>query len=296
MALTRWYSGAVLLVVALLVSRHAHSATVADGQHAYDEGRFADARRIWAALVQGDSTDDAAQAGYGLGLIYDLGNGVRSDAQQAFRWYLYAAQAGVTAAEFNVAVMADSGTGTPRDPAIAATWYAKAALHGNHRAEYNLGLLYQTGNGVARNPAMAKLWFSLAERGNVTAARAAMRTDKTIDPPPFVEDDTHRPTLLSVRPTAPVNVELPHPTTSIRSAAFVWVAPQQQKPVRYYLEVVSGGRGEVKNVFGGFTDLSACLVELPSEAALYRWRVYTVSKAAGNADYVASEWSLFSEH
>jgi TPR repeat protein len=127
-------------------------------QSAYAVGRFVDALRIWRPRAeQGD-----VRAAFGLGLLYDLGEGVGQDAAAAYSWYRRAAEAGYVLAEFNLAVMCDSGTGTERNPAEAALWYARAAAHGYARAEYDLAQLYQAGEGVPRNLEMAARWYAVA--------------------------------------------------------------------------------------------------------------------------------------
>jgi TPR repeat protein len=124
-------------------------------QRAYDAGRFEEARSTWAPLAE--AGDPEAQAG--LGLLYDLGQGVPRDAAKAYSWYKRAADAGLARALFNVAVMHDSGTGVPRDTAQAATWYARAAARGHGRAQYNLApamasrrTLPKRSSGIARPP------------------------------------------------------------------------------------------------------------------------------------------------
>jgi Sel1 repeat len=97
------------------------------GQSAYATGRFVEALRIWRPLAESGDP----RAAFGLGLLYDLGEGVGQDAAAAYVWYRTAAEAGVVAAEFNIAVMCDSGVGTARNAAEAAVWYGKAAVLGD---------------------------------------------------------------------------------------------------------------------------------------------------------------------
>ena len=60
------------------------------GRSAYAAGRFIDALRIWwPRAEQGD-----ARAAFGLGLLYDLGEGVGQNAPAAYSWYRRAAEAG----------------------------------------------------------------------------------------------------------------------------------------------------------------------------------------------------------
>ena len=192
------------------------------GQSAYAAGRFIDALRIWRPRAeQGD-----ARAAFGLGLLYDLGEGVGQDAAAAYGWYRRAAEAGYVLAEFNIAVMCDSGTGTARNPTEAALWYARAAAHGYARAEYDLAQLYQSGEGVPRNLDMAASWYAAAAAHGLSAAArkvASLREERrqaTVSPdaaagPPdkvaslreehhaVISPDAAKPTLLPAVPTGP---------------------------------------------------------------------------------------------
>src|SRR5262245_26884838 len=100
-----------LVALLLCIASHASAGSFAAGQRAYDAGSFEDAHRIWGPLA----ASGEAQAAFGLGLLYDLGQGVAQDTAQAYAWYRRAADAGLPAAAFNVAVMHDGGRGVPRD-------------------------------------------------------------------------------------------------------------------------------------------------------------------------------------
>jgi len=229
---------------------------------------------LWLPLscvtaAAGDPGDEA-QAAFDQGLKYDLGQGVPMDQAQAYHWYLQAASAGLPAAEFNVGVMNDSGTGTPKDPAAAATWYARAASHGYQRAEYNLAQLYRTGQGVPRNPDVAAAWLGSPPPARAIASGAA--------------------DLLPVTLVAPGNGD-GLAASQIRGQAieFVWTAPAQPTPVRFFLEVVSIDNNTVRDMFAGYVDQTAWLVDLPDRPGAYEWRVCAVSRN----DYSISPWNFF---
>lgn len=156
------------LLLATLAANPSPSAadTVDNGQRAYDQRRFKEARRIWAPLAEAGD----AEAQISLGLLFDLGQGVPQDPATAYTWYRRAAEAGLSPAQFNVAVMLDSGVVGPRNAVEAAAWYAKAAVQGHHRAQYNLAQLYSSGDGVPRSIARAKAWYRVAAEGGLTAA------------------------------------------------------------------------------------------------------------------------------
>ena len=52
-----------------------------------------------------------AQAQNSLGYMYDAGNGVSQDFEEAAKWYRKAAEQGEASAQFNLGVMYDRGVG-----------------------------------------------------------------------------------------------------------------------------------------------------------------------------------------
>ncbi len=277
------------------------------GQSAYAAGRFIDALRIWRPRAeQGD-----ARAAFGLGLLYDLGEGVGQDAAAAYGWYRRAAEAGYVLAEFNLAVMCDSGVGTARNATEAALWYARAAAHGYARAEYDLAQLYQAGEGVPRNLDMAASWYTAAAAHGLSAAAlkvASLREERSQaavpNGPPdkvaslreerqgAVSPNAAKPTLVPAVPTGP-----PAPSVSGTGEGvqveLSWAAPPQPVPVDFFVQVLAlDTAGAHHRAFTSFLKRSAVLVSLPRAPANYAWRVYTV--AASVPDYVPSAWSYFS--
>ncbi|MCB1757914.1 MAG: sel1 repeat family protein, partial [Gammaproteobacteria bacterium] len=105
------------------------------------------------------------------------------DQQQALYWYEKAAEAGVAAAQLNLAVKLDEGEVVARDQRLAAHWYEQAAVNGEAQAANNLGVLYAMGEGVARNDSQAYIWFDIAARlGNPKASRHRERVARELKP------------------------------------------------------------------------------------------------------------------
>jgi hypothetical protein len=256
------------------------------GQTAYAAGRFVDALSIWRPLAErGDP-----RAAFGLGLLYDLGEGVEQDAAAAYSWYRRAAEAGFVPAEFNLAVMHDSGVGTARNPAAAALWYASAAAHGHPRAEYNLAQLYEAGVGVPHNRDMAEAWYAAAADHGLAAASSKVRSlratgARTTLPAVPLE------ALSAATPIGPPVTQLDGRGDSV-TAELSFAAPMHAMPVVFFVEVAAIERTGTRVAFGSYAKLSAILVELPPTPKHYAWRVYTV--AASIPDHVVSPWRHFS--
>jgi TPR repeat protein len=273
---------------AYAVSLDAREETDRDdpGQSAYAAGRFTDALRIWRPRAErGD-----ARAAFGLGLLYDLGEGVGQDAAAAYGWYRRAAEAGYVLAQFNLAVMCDSGTGTERNPTEAALWYARAAAHGYARAEYDLAQLYQAGEGVPRNLDMAARWYAVAAGHGLSAATlklASLREEARQAP---VSRAAANPMLAPAVPTGAPVASAPGAGESIQ-IELSWDAPSQPVPVDFFVQVLALDRSGPYRVFTSFSKQSAVLVSLPRVPTYYAWRIYTV--AASVPDYAPSAWSFF---
>jgi hypothetical protein len=266
-----------LFAVLFCIASHASAGSFADGQRAYDAGRFEDALGIWGPLA----ASGEVQAQFGLGLLHELGQGVPLDTAAAYGWYRRAAESGLTAAAFNVAVMHDAGRGAPRDMAEAALWYARAAARGHPRAQFNLGQLYSAGEGVPRNPALAEAWYRAAA---ATLPAAAARLPK--QRPPVAKDAV----LAAASPAAPTNGASLAARQDGTTVELVWHAPTSATPVQYFVEVVAFEPAGPRELFAGYRDTSAMLLNL--KPADYAWRVSVVGEEVGR--YAAGVWSRFS--
>ena len=283
MALARVVVAAALLLAVSpgLSGVTATAASFADGQRAYDAGRFEEAYRIWLPLGEAGG----AEAQLGLGLLHDVGHGVAADPALALAWYRRAAEAGLTTAQLNLAVMLDSGRARPRDLAGAALWYAKAAARGHVRAQFNLGQLYAAGDGVPRNPALAVAWYRAAAAGlpaaaaRVNAVRREQRVSASVGSLPIA-------TIA-----APANGAIVSAREEQTTVELVWTATASAVPVQFFVEVVALGADGPRELFAGYHDTSAMLLNLKRAPGDYAWRVSAVSAEA--ARYSTGAWSRF---
>ena len=276
--------------LALATSQAIAGASDNTAEAAYASGRFVDAARLWT--VRAEAGDPRAE--FGLGILYDLGQGVPRDPRAAYQWYSRAALAGLPDAAFNAAALCDTGDGVPRDASLAASWYARAAAHGNRRAQYNLGQLYASGDGVPKNMDQAETWFRTASVDLPAAATRLAEMKRTARPRPSPSADAR---FESVVPVAPADGSVAAVVKAGQPAIveMAWTAPAEPAPVRFFLQILSidadGAGSSSKEVFAAYLDESATLAPVGAAPGHYAWRVYSV--ALDLHRYVASDWVRF---
>ena len=107
----------------------------------------------------------------GLGLKYDLGQGVTRNDREAMQSYRVAAGQGHAGAQFNLGLMYSLGQGVAQDYPEAMKWYRLASRQGHAQAQFNLGGMYAEGQGVAQDYPEAMKWYRLSdEQGNAQTA------------------------------------------------------------------------------------------------------------------------------
>lgn len=127
----------------------------------------AELRSQWSEIREEAGGID--EAIFEIGHIYDSGDGVRQDKQEARKWFQRGAEfehaaalAGWPLAETLYGNNFLDGTGTVKDYAQAMSWYLKAADQGYAVAQYNIGNLYRLGAGVPQDYGKAFEWYRKA--------------------------------------------------------------------------------------------------------------------------------------
>jgi TPR repeat protein len=213
---------AAAVVVVLMISGAA-MADYAAGLAAFNRKDFPHAFSEW---IESAKAGDA-HAQHGLGMLYELGEGVpHADAKAAAEWYqkaaaqnyppainnlarLYAdgrgvaqdlkkaielwsraADAGNVTARFNLGLQYANGSGVPKDLKKAAEHLLKAAESGLPEAQFMIAGFYRDGSGVEKDAAAARLWYDRAATAGFEPAREQLAAlDKpAVSPAPAVED------------------------------------------------------------------------------------------------------------
>jgi len=119
----------LLAVVVVLVAAPACTDFKA-GEEAIDRGDYATALKKFRPLAEQGN----AWAQYALGAMYEKGEGVPPDDNEAVLWYHRAAFQGNSPAQSKLGVMYDHGRGVPQDDVLAHMWWNLAAAQGDEDA------------------------------------------------------------------------------------------------------------------------------------------------------------------
>ena len=157
--LQRLAPSAILIVMLTCFSLSSFAGNkLEDGLSAFSKGQYATAmRRLRPFADQG-----YAIAQTDVGYMYESGNGVPQDYNEAAKWYRKAAEQGDGDGQWMLGYFYEFGNGVPQDYNEAVKWYRKAAEQGNAGGQLDLGLMYQYGNGVPQDFVQAYMWINLA--------------------------------------------------------------------------------------------------------------------------------------
>lgn len=100
-------------------------------------------------LKKAESGDASAQ--FGLGTIYDFGNGVARDPKKAFEWYEKAAKQGHAFAQHSLGKMYEDGEAVEQDYKKAVEWNEKAAMQDFGPAQSAMGKFHYFGRGCEKS-------------------------------------------------------------------------------------------------------------------------------------------------
>lgn len=90
--------------------------------------------------------------------------------EEAFQWCQRAAHSKLAWAQYNLGLMHQKGEGTAQNYSDAALWYRLAATQDFPEAQQRLADLYYFGQGVPRSYTQAAMWYrKSAEHGNAEA-------------------------------------------------------------------------------------------------------------------------------
>jgi TPR repeat protein len=166
----RWRSSLAAGAAILLLCSGAF-ADYASGLAAFNRKDFAYAFSEW---IESAKAGDA-HAQHGIGMLYELGQGVPyADPKAASEWYQKAAAQNYAPALNNLARLYADGRGVKQDVPKAIELWSKAAEAGNVTARFNLGLQYAAGSGVPKDLKKAAEYLLQAAESGLPEAQFAV--------------------------------------------------------------------------------------------------------------------------
>jgi TPR repeat protein len=119
------------------------------------------------SALQSAFRDGEISAAFVLGRLYDEGWGVARSASVAAKWYLKAAEGGVSNAFYFVGYAFLSGEGVRKNARLGLRWFQRAAAGGDLTAEYMAAVCVADGTGTKMNPTKGlRLLRKAADRGS----------------------------------------------------------------------------------------------------------------------------------
>ena len=130
---------------------------------------------------------------------------------EAEKWYRKSADQGIASAQFNLGVMYDIGQGVKPDYAEAVKWYRKAAEQNYAPALCNLGILYYNGQGVKMDRLQAQKYFMMAKAAGEPRANDLMQwTTNKLDKKQMQQASEYAAAWTSAHPNKPLPVYKPN--------------------------------------------------------------------------------------
>ena len=115
---------------------------------------------------------DNAIGQWRLGTMYYFGHGVDENKDKAFALFGESAKQGDVEGQSRFGFMYELGHGVKEDKAKAFKWYKKSAKQGHAIGQWRLGRMYEFGEGVEENKAEAVKWYKKsAKQGNAAAQK-----------------------------------------------------------------------------------------------------------------------------
>ncbi|MGV8996077.1 MAG: tetratricopeptide repeat protein [Parvibaculaceae bacterium] len=133
------------------------------GIEAYRTGDIKTAAEAWTAAAEGGHP----AAGFLMGRLYEVGNGVEKSPQQAFHFYEMAANEGNVQAAVKVGLIYRDGSkelGIKKDYAVALKNFEKGALQFWPESQFYIADMYRRGLGVNASRTEGLRWLLLAAK------------------------------------------------------------------------------------------------------------------------------------
>jgi len=159
-----------MMLFALCSTSLAQANTLEEAKAKLAAKDYAAAHAIYLSLANKND----AKACYNLGLMYQDGDGVAKNMDEAVKWYTKSADLGYKEAQYMLGSLVFQRQIQSISYPQAVTYYEQAAKQGHVKSQLNLGMLYFRGDVIAQDLPAAVQWLSLAASNNNSEAQGYM--------------------------------------------------------------------------------------------------------------------------
>jgi len=156
-----------VMLIALCSASLAQANTLEEAKQKLSQKDYAAAHAIYLSLAN----QNDAKACYNLGLMYQDGDGVAKNMDEAVKWYTKSAELNYKEAQYTLASLVFQRQIQSISYPQAVTYYEQAAKQGHVKSQLNLGMLYLRGDVIAQDMPAAVQWLSLAASNNNSEAQ-----------------------------------------------------------------------------------------------------------------------------
>lgn len=156
-----------LVLCALFTASLAQANTLEEAKQKLLQKDYAAAHAIYVSLAN----QNDAKACYNLGLMYQNGDGVTQNLDEAIKWYTQSADLGYKEAQYTLGALVFQRMTQNISYPQAVSYYEQAAKQGHVKSQLNLGMLYLRGEVIAQDMPAAVQWLSLAASNNNSEAQ-----------------------------------------------------------------------------------------------------------------------------
>ena len=155
-------------------------------------------------LIRAAAAQNLAPAQYRLAKLYEIGQGVQTDASQARQLTERAAKSGHRIAMHDLALYyMDGRGGVDVNVASAEHWFEQAALHGVVDSQFNLAVIAESRKGEDRDIDKAYFWYNIAGKQGDQIAQKRVHTIYEALTPEQIDAAQSRIAAFTPRPVNP---------------------------------------------------------------------------------------------
>jgi Sel1 repeat len=164
----------ILIVSCFGKSSDSASDLLKEAEELFNVGKNEEAFELYLKAAKKGSIEAQSTVGF----MYEIGDGINKDVNEAVKWYTKAAEQGDVQSQDALGYIYLHGEDIEKDYKQALKWYQLAAKSNYPRSQYYLGKMYLDGQGVEQDITEAVIWLGLASNNGFVKATSELKSLK----------------------------------------------------------------------------------------------------------------------